>query len=58
MRLAGSGPEGLDPTRLEALFKYDTGARAFAPIPSRTLCATVDAVCIAAPRPPHERRAL
>ena len=45
-KICGKGPAIIIPSMIEALFKYNSGRRAFARVPSKTLSVSIDGITI------------
>ena len=45
-RICGNGPTTIIPSMIEALFKYNSGRRSFACVPSKTLSVSIDGITI------------
>ena len=45
-KISGSGPGLIVPSMIEALFKYNSGRRAFTCVPSKTLAVSIDGITI------------
>lgn len=45
-KICGNGPNFINPSMIEALFKYNSGRRAFSCVPSKTLSVSIDGITI------------
>ena len=45
-KICGNGPSSIVPAMIEALFKYNSGRRAFTCVPSKTLSVSIDGITI------------